>query len=104
MFQHTDEGRIPTWSFADRLRKAREFAGLDQGDLAPLILKKRSTLSGWERGNHRPDELTIRAIAFHTGVSFDWLWSGTDGGNHTDPSAPQGYPPHEWVTELLVAA
>jgi transcriptional regulator with XRE-family HTH domain len=73
MFVRTDEGHVPAWSFRDRLRKARESAGLEQSDLAALLGKKRSTVSNWERGANRPDELALRAIAYHTGVRYAWL-------------------------------
>jgi len=77
MYMRTDEGHVPTWSFCDRLRKARESAGLEQAALAALLGKKRSTVSNWERGANRPDELALRAIAYHTGVRYDWL-TGAD--------------------------
>jgi transcriptional regulator with XRE-family HTH domain len=83
MFTRTDGGQIPQWSFSDRLRKAREHAGMEQADLAALLGKKRSTISNWERGANRPDELALRAIAYHTGVPFTWLVTGDD----PDPGA-----------------
>jgi transcriptional regulator with XRE-family HTH domain len=76
MYVRTDEGQIPEWSFCDRLRKARERAGLEQAALAALLGKKRSTVSNWERGTNRPDELALRAIAYHTNVRYDWLVTG----------------------------
>jgi transcriptional regulator with XRE-family HTH domain len=56
---------------------------MEQADLATLLGKKRSTVSNWERGANRPDELAIRAIAYHTGVPFIWLLTGEE----PDPGA-----------------
>lgn len=76
MFEHSDGGAVPEWTFTDRLRKARESAGLDQAALAALLAKKRSTVSNWERGTNRPDDLALRAIAHYTDVSYLWLKRG----------------------------
>lgn len=77
---------VPEWTLPDRLRKARETAGLRQEDMAHRLAKSRAAISGWERGDHRPDELALRAWAHETGVSFVWLKLGMT----QSPSDPEG--------------
>ena len=66
---------VPTWTLGDRLRKAREFAGLEQGELADRIGISRGTVSNYElsRGQRPPKRLVLRAWAEITGVPLDWL-------------------------------
>jgi transcriptional regulator with XRE-family HTH domain len=89
-------GRVPEWSFVDRLRKARESAGLDQARLAGLLAKRRSTISNWERGTNRPDDLALRAIAYVTDVDYRWLVHGIEPHTPPDqgvsPTGCYGYP------------
>lgn len=62
-------GRVPQWTMADRLRKARESAGLEQGELAEAMGVSRQSISSAERGAARPRRLTVRAWAMATGVA-----------------------------------
>lgn len=88
--EQSDTGSVPEWNFTDRLRKARESAGLDQQALAELLAKKRSTISNWERGTNRPDELALRAIAYFTDVRYAWLAHGLtrDDGGGSEQAGP----------------
>ena len=65
----------PRWTLGDRLRKAREFAGLEQGELAARIGISRGTVSNYElgRGQRPPKLIVLRAWAHECGVPFDWL-------------------------------
>lgn len=85
ILQPAGVGVVPQWTFADRLRKAREAAGLDQAELAALLAKKRSTISNWERGANRPDELALRAVAHCTGVPLAWLQWGVEPPSDRGP-------------------
>ncbi|TYL53161.1 helix-turn-helix domain-containing protein [Agromyces mariniharenae] len=76
--------KYPAWSLSDRLRKAREEAGLEQGELAELAGLSRATISAAENGHRRPAKATIAMWALATGVSRDWL-SGVTGTN-LDPA------------------
>lgn len=69
---------IPEWTLADRLRKARETAGLDQQQLANAIGVARQTISNYEKGHTatRPMALVIRQWALATGVDEQWLRTG----------------------------
>ena len=66
------EQRIPTWTSADRLEKARKDAGLSGSELAECIGVSRSTIVNYESPNYskkrRPIVLKAWAQEF-TGVS-----------------------------------
>jgi transcriptional regulator with XRE-family HTH domain len=70
---------LPAWTLGDRLRKAREFAGLEQGELADRVGISRSTVSNYElgRGVRPPKWIVIRAWAHECGVPLDWLVEDT---------------------------
>ena len=67
---------IPDWTLSDRIRKAREYAGLEQEDLAALMYMGRSTVSNWENGVNAPHRLKLEKLAEVCGVSFEWLLTG----------------------------
>lgn len=68
----TDQGGM-----AERLRDAREAAGLSQGQVAKLLGYHRPTISEIEAGRRRvlADEAKLFADTY--GVSVDWLLTGT---------------------------
>lgn len=70
--------RVPKWTVADRLRKAREEAGLDQAELASRAGLSRATVSNAERGVGIPQRATMLVWAMATGVDPDWLMQGVD--------------------------
>ena len=88
----TDIGAVPTWTVADRLRKAREHAGLDQTELADLVGISRNTISNYERGQTAPKRPVLLAWSLATGVPRAWLETGAE----PDPQgpAPDGGLPH----------
>ena len=72
-----DYFRVPEFTRADRLRKAREELGLDQGAFAELIGVSRGTVSNYERGTTPADRIVVlRAWALATRVSYEWLLHG----------------------------
>lgn len=80
-------GTVPEWTPADRLRKARELAGLKQQDLAELTGISRASIVNYEAGKTSPRRPAMAAIAMATGVPLWWLanepephHSGDDGG------------------------
>lgn len=82
-------GLVPEFTIADRLRKAREVTGMDQGPFAELLGVSRGTVSNYERGtteNYKP--IVLRAWAMATGVSIGWI---QEGGNPSGPT-PSGTP------------
>lgn len=77
MTEHPPVGPIPPWTLQDRLRKAREYAGLEQGQLGELIGLKRTTVGNYERGVTEPRWPVLLAWALACQVDLDWL-AGTD--------------------------
>lgn len=69
---------IPQWTLGDRLRKAREHAGMEQGELAHRIGVSRGTVSNYElgRGQRPPKVVVLRAWAHECGVPYEWLVDG----------------------------
>ena len=70
------QGIIPEWTLGDRLRKAREETGLDQGQFADEIGISRNSVSNAETGATRPIKVTLKAWALRTGVPVEWLLTG----------------------------
>ena len=66
-------GRAPEWTLADRLRKSREAAGLEQSDLALSARISRATISAAENGRRIPSRASIALWAMATGVPRGWL-------------------------------
>lgn len=61
----------------DRLRKAREFAGLSQDQLAEAIGVDRGTISNYETGaTTRLKRIIIGQWALKCGVPLDYIKSG----------------------------
>src|SRR5437868_6128097 len=66
---------VPSWTLGDRLRKARELAALEQGELASRIGVSRGTVSNYElgRGTRPPKRIVLRAWAAECHVPYSWL-------------------------------
>lgn len=64
----------PTWTFQDRLRKAREHAGLTQGALAEILGVAAGTIQRWEKGALNPRPKALEALAEATGVPLEWFY------------------------------
>ena len=70
--------------FSNRLISLRKESGLTQEDVAKLINKKRSTVSGYETEGKEPDLETICVLAKYFGVSTDYLLGHSDERNHVE--------------------
>lgn len=57
----------------ERLRAAREHAGLSQGQIAKLMGYHRPTISEIEAGRRRVSTQEVSAFARYYGVTTDWL-------------------------------
>lgn len=75
-------GYVPVWDITDRLRKARESAGLDQRALAGRLGIGHATVGNYERGVTTPKRPLLLAWAMATGVDLPWLV-----GDDTSPAA-----------------
>lgn len=79
------------WTVGDRLRKAREYAGLDRVQLADDIGIARNTVTNYEHGYRTPRKIVLNAWALRCKVSVDWLETGIHpgdgGGSGQEPAA-----------------
>ena len=75
-----DQHVVPEWTQADRLAKARRFAGLSQQELADRLDLGARTINRYEAG-----EIAKRTVvlswAMACGVSAEWLLNGEREGN-----------------------
>ena len=69
-------GIIPAFELNDRLRKAREHSGHDQGQLAEIMGVSRGTISNAERATHGVRPIVVKMWAMATGVDARWLETG----------------------------
>jgi transcriptional regulator with XRE-family HTH domain len=76
-------GIIPSWTVADRFRKAREIRGLSQMEMAEQTGMSRRTISAIETGDKTPGTKEFNLWQLITGVPRAWLETGDaphDGG------------------------
>lgn len=77
MIMVTAAGRaIPDFPLQDRLRRAREFAQMDQMVLAAAMGISRTSVGNYENGRRVPSKPYLRAWAEVTGVDLEWLETG----------------------------
>lgn len=70
--------------FSDRLIFLRNERRLTQEEMANIIHKKRSTVSGYETGGKEPEFETVCFLAQYFGVSTDYLLGYSDERNHVE--------------------
>lgn len=70
--------------FSDRLIALRKERDLTQEELAKIINKTRSSVSGYETENKEPSLELVCALAEYFGVSTDYLLGHSDERNHTE--------------------
>lgn len=63
----------PTWTIADRIKRARLLAGLDQDDVAEACGVARPTVSAWETGKTEPKFSSLVRVARLTGQPLEWF-------------------------------
>jgi transcriptional regulator with XRE-family HTH domain len=83
-------GGVPQIEVRHRLRIAREYAGLEQEELAERMGVTRSTVSNAENGHGSPRRTTINAWALACGVPASWIASGKAP---EPPHPPEGVQP-----------
>lgn len=79
----------PTWTLQDRIRKAREHAGLKQEELAAQLSVTRHTLGRWEKGDNEPPAKKLEALAEATGVPLEWFYA--QDGEQSEQTTPQRF-------------
>lgn len=71
-------GRVYRFAVGDRIRTAREQAGMDQSELAEQSGISRQTISNYERHATKPSRGNVRLISWATGFDYDWLMTGRE--------------------------
>lgn len=105
--QPTNPGwHVPSWTFADRLRKIRRETGLTQADFAGRIGVGDKAYGAWESGANQPGDIVAVAkrieLAFR--VPASWVlglgpFASGDGGG-PDGAGPRGDDPQSPKTLL----
>jgi transcriptional regulator with XRE-family HTH domain len=76
---------FPEFDAHDRLRKARERTGMEQGEFAEHIGVSRGTVSNYESGNtKRLKQVVLKQWALATRVTVDWIETGNAENPHLD--------------------
>lgn len=78
------EGKA-TWTLADRLRKSRMLADIEQGDIAERIGVARTTVSNWENGRSEPSATYFVRWSQEVEVSLEWLAEGVCARRDLNP-------------------
>jgi DNA-binding XRE family transcriptional regulator len=73
-------GDVPQWTLGDRMRKAREHAGLKQSELAKEIGIGRTSVVSYESGRKTPSRPVLLSWAMRCGVDHGWLTGSPDPG------------------------
>lgn len=94
---------MPGFTLQDRLRKAREYAGLDQQQLADRMGVSRGTVGNAEHGKVKVRAITIRAWALACGVDATWLEHGTTPPPRPPFREPLTFGSEGWEFESLRA-
>jgi len=66
----------PTWTLAQRMRRSRLLADLEQADVATQLGVARATVSAWETGRTEPSATNFVRWAEITGQPLEWLAEG----------------------------
>lgn len=70
-------------TFGDRLARAREYAGMDQGQLARRLGVKLATIRNWEDDRSEPRANRLSMLSGLLAVSIIWLMTGEGEGAPT---------------------
>lgn len=87
---------LPTFTLLDRLRKAREHAGLTQAAFAEKVGVSTVTYSRYESGARNVPEEVVERAAEATGVPLQWFYQDDTTKLTTD--SPSLLPPGSTVT------
>lgn len=85
-------GGIPQWTLGDRLRKARETAGVSVEEMAADIGRSERTVRNYENETTRAPLLVIRQYGFRCRVPFEWLNGGPGPDQGDTMPVTIGYP------------
>ncbi|SRR5713101_8464849 len=74
----SDDATARRQAIGQRIRAARETAGLSQGQLARLLRLHRPSVSEAEAGRRKVPAEELSLVAEHCGVSPTWLTTGKE--------------------------
>jgi transcriptional regulator with XRE-family HTH domain len=94
---------VPAWTLADRLRKARINAGLEQAELETMTGISRKSISNYENGYTEPNKPVLLSWAMACGVDLDWL-AGEGPMRRGRRSRPRGRRPAALIPVAIVVA
>jgi transcriptional regulator with XRE-family HTH domain len=124
---HRDSDRVPVFSLGERIRKAREDAGMSQQQFADELGIDRKTVGNWEADRNQPRYRDLMLISSVADVSLEWLAgelfrqhepvsptrpsraprranaSGTRAGSAVDTKKGTGRIPHRYQDALVAA-
>ena len=100
MSLNAQPGIIPTWTVADRYRKARETRGLSQAELALQAGLSRRTIGAIETGEKVPGVKESNLWQLITGVPREWLETG-EGPSGDGSTPPEGERPRRFLGRTL---
>lgn len=80
----------PQWTISDRVRKARETAGLTQEALANKLGVTRKTVASWE-GGRSPRKMTLTLMALICAVPIWWMLDEEPGTGADGEWSPDAY-------------
>ncbi|WP_083777907.1 helix-turn-helix domain-containing protein [Segniliparus rotundus] len=83
-----ESGAIPEINLPQRLRLAREYAGLNQGELAEHIGVSIRSVNNSEAGKSVPRPVLLKAWALATGVRLSWIETGSTPASPDGPDSP----------------
>lgn len=98
-------GGVPKWTITDRLRKAREAAGLSQKELAAKATIGLRTVSNYENPDYTGERKRPFVVAWGlaTGWSVEWLWDGTQPKQTgPDDTGGQEIMPTRWYEAEII--
>jgi transcriptional regulator with XRE-family HTH domain len=75
MTVQADDGYVyPTWSFGDRVRKARDLTGLNQKEFAAAIGASEGSIATWETDRAKPRDIVqvAKRIEMLTRIPAEW--------------------------------
>lgn len=81
---------VPKWSLGDRLRKARQVAGIrSHKEMAQRLGVSEDTIKRWEGDKYSPSRGYVLGWALECGVDPQWLEN--EGGDGADSRADHLY-------------
>lgn len=88
-------------TFGDRLARARDYARMDQAQLARRLGVKATTIRNWEADRSEPRANRLQMLSGLLNVSIMWLMTG-EGEGVPDPDTAADEISHQDLRDLLV--